>query len=97
MFAGLLVMLMNWRQPVLLRLCRLRFLVWLGTISYGVYLLHVPGEVIGRRLAALFGRINPTGSAEFVISIAVTLTLAWISWTVFESRILKLKDRFTER
>lgn len=97
MFAGILVMLMNWRQPALLRLCRLRVLVWLGTISYGVYLLHVPGEVIGRRLAALFGQINPTGSAEFFVSIAVTLTLAWVSWTVFESQILKLKDRFTVR
>jgi peptidoglycan/LPS O-acetylase OafA/YrhL len=93
MFAGILIMLMNWRQPFLLWICRLRWLVWIGTISYGLYLLHVPGELIGRHLV----KLAPAGSAEFFVSIAVTIALAWISWTLFESRILKLKDRFTMR
>jgi len=97
MFAGIVVMLMGWRQPFLLKLCRLRFLRWLGTISYGLYLLHVPAELIGRRLAALVVKIPPSGSAEFFVSMAVALCLAWFSWTFFESRILKLKDRFTVR
>ena len=97
MFAGILVMLMNWRQPFLLRVCRQRFLVWVGTISYGLYLLHVPGELIGRQLAAHVVKIAPSGTAEFFVSMGVTMALAWISWTVFESRILKLKDRFTTR
>ncbi len=97
LFAGILIMLMHWRQPFLLRLCRLRALVWVGTISYGLYLLHVPGELIGRHLAALLVTIPVSGSAEFFVSIATTLVLAWLSWTLFESRILRLKDRFTVR
>ena len=96
-FAGILVMLMQWRQPFLLRICRWRFLVWVGTISYGMYLLHVPGEVIGRIVSAHVAKLAPSGTAEFFVSIGVTLALAWISWTVFESRILKLKERFTVR
>jgi peptidoglycan/LPS O-acetylase OafA/YrhL len=97
MFAGILVMLIAWREPVLLKICRLRVLVWLGTVSYGLYLLHVPAEVIGRRLAALMVKIPPSGSAQFFISMAVALSMAWLSWTLFESPILKLKDRFTVR
>ena len=97
MFAGILVMLIAWRQPFLLRICRLRVLVWLGTVSYGLYLLHVPAEVIGRLLAAHVVKIPTSGSAEFFVSMAVALTMAWLSWTVFESPILKLKDRFTVR
>ena len=97
LFAGILVMLMHWRQPLLVRICRWRFLVWVGTISYGLYLLHVPGELIGRILFAHIVKLTPSGTAEFFVSMAVTLALAWLSWTVFESRILRLKDRFTVR
>jgi peptidoglycan/LPS O-acetylase OafA/YrhL len=96
-FAGILVMLMHWRQPFLLRICRWRFLVWVGTISYGMYLLHMPGELIGRILSAHVVKLAPSGTAEFFVSMGVTLVLAWISWTVFESRILRLKEKFTVR
>ncbi|MBZ5575258.1 MAG: acyltransferase [Acidobacteriia bacterium] len=96
-FAGILVMLMAWRHPLLLKLCRLRFLGWLGTISYGLYLLHVPAELIGRRLAARLVTLTPSGSAEFFVSLSMALAMAWLSWTLLESRILKLKDRFTVR
>ncbi len=97
MFAGILILLLHRRQPVLLRICRMRWLVWVGTISYGLYLLHVPGELIGRRLAARVVTIPVSGSAEFFVSIGTTVALAWISWTLFESRILRLKERFTVR
>jgi peptidoglycan/LPS O-acetylase OafA/YrhL len=93
-FAGILTMLVGWRQPWLLKLCRLRLLVWLGTISYGLYLFHIPAQIVGRRLTALAG-VPPSGLAESFISLALAIVSAWFSWTFFESRILKLRDRVT--
>jgi peptidoglycan/LPS O-acetylase OafA/YrhL len=95
-FAGLLVMLIYRRQPVLLWLFRLRFLVWLGTISYGVYMLHIPAAVIVRRIAPQVG-ISSGGSAESLACFAAAILAAWISWTFFESPILSLKNRLTAR
>ncbi len=96
-FTGVLVMLIVWRQPVLLAICRLRFLVWVGTISYGMYLLHIPVLDVSHRWIAPLLRIRTSGSTEFILMIALTMGAAWISWTIFESPILRLKDRFTVR
>lgn len=94
-FAGMLVMLVSGRYPKLARLCRWRILVWIGTISYGLYLLHIPALTITDRWLAPWLRVPVHSSAEIVLSVALALTLAWISWIFFESRILKLKNRFT--
>jgi peptidoglycan/LPS O-acetylase OafA/YrhL len=96
MFAGLLVMVLGGRPKALVTFCRWRGLVWVGTVSYGLYLLHGPAGVIVRRFSPRLG-IYPHGSIEFVVSIAVAMLAAWISWSIFESPILKLKDRFAVR
>jgi peptidoglycan/LPS O-acetylase OafA/YrhL len=95
-FAGILVILIYWKQPLLIALFRLRFLVWLGTISYGVYMLHIPAAVIVRRVAPYAG-ISSGGSAESLACFAAAILAAWISWTFFESPILSLKNRLTVR
>jgi peptidoglycan/LPS O-acetylase OafA/YrhL len=97
MFTGILVMLISWRQPFLLALCRLRVLVWLGTISYGLYLLHIPALTVVRRWVTPQLGITPDGSVQLFVSVAVAITAAALSWWLFESRVLKLKDRFTVR
>ena len=93
-FTGVLVMLISGNR-ILLRLCWWRVLVSMRTISYGLYLLHIPAlSITDRWLAPWLG--NPRhGSAEVFLALATAISLAWFSWTFFESRILRLKDRFT--
>lgn len=76
------------------------FLCFMGKISYAMYVFH----------PFLFGwlwrittrpdwsplRGHPFLSTvlDFVIAVGATLLAAWLSWILFESRILKLKERF---
>ena len=94
-FTGVLVMLISWRQRFLLGLCRLKFLMWVGTISYGLYLLHIPALNISHRWLAPVLGIAQSGSVDFFLMMAIAMAMAWISWTVFESPILRLKALFT--
>jgi peptidoglycan/LPS O-acetylase OafA/YrhL len=72
----------------------LRFspLMFLGRISYGVYLFHAPVHFIVKTAAA---RLNlQDGNVVKIASLAIVVPAAWISWRFFESQILKLKNRF---
>jgi peptidoglycan/LPS O-acetylase OafA/YrhL len=96
-FAGILILLISGRSRVLLTICRLRVLIWLGTISYGLYLLHIPARMVSDKwLSPLLG-ITPRGSAAMFVSMAIAIGAASISWLAFESQVLKLKERFTVR
>ncbi len=77
------------------RVLRARPLVWIGTVSYGLYLLQVAAPQAMHFALDRFSKIPVRGSADLFVAFAATMLAAWISWTVFESPILKLKDRFT--
>jgi peptidoglycan/LPS O-acetylase OafA/YrhL len=71
MFAGVLIMMVSWQQPALLALCRRRFLIFLGTISYGLYLLHIPAKLVARHFTRPFVTMIPlNGSVVLFISLA---------------------------
>jgi len=96
-FTGVLVLLITGRPSGLLALCRKRPLVWLGTISYGLYLLHIPALTAADKWIVPALRLAPRGSAEMMVAMAIAIGAATLSWLFFESQILKWKERFTVR
>jgi len=72
-------------------------LIFIGKISYGMYVYHmfiilglaelviIPQDVFGYHITQLL---------FFLLSLFSTIIIAWISYTFFESKILKLKNRW---
>jgi peptidoglycan/LPS O-acetylase OafA/YrhL len=69
-----------------------RVLAFVGTISYGVYLYHVPVLVMLGKSRGL-----PSGGAELAIwlaaTAAITLALAWASWRLVERPAMRWRPR----
>jgi peptidoglycan/LPS O-acetylase OafA/YrhL len=69
-----------------------RPIAWIGTVSYGMYLLHMIAVNIARRLADLaLGHHSPY--TDFVIGSVLTIALASLSYVTFERYFLSLKER----
>lgn len=71
------------------RLLTLRPLLFVGKVSYGVYVFHA--------FALLLDRVGVSALHPLLrcgIYLAFTLTVSALSWSLFESRINSLKDRF---
>jgi peptidoglycan/LPS O-acetylase OafA/YrhL len=51
--------------------------------------------MIARYFSGRFLNVEQGTAGDFAGSLAMAFLAAWISWTLFESRVLKLKDRFT--
>jgi peptidoglycan/LPS O-acetylase OafA/YrhL len=99
-FAGLLGMSLGGGRHLWARLMRMRWLRWLGTVSYGAYLLHLPlldafHVYLYPTIAAfkVAGR-KPPGLA-FAAAYAFVLGAVALSWYGFERPILRLKSRFS--
>ena len=69
-------------------------LIYLGKISYGLYVYHLLGSWIAERL---FGRLHGhlEGVVLLVASLCFTVALAAASYRFLESPFLELKKRFT--
>jgi len=77
------------------RLFRNPVLVWIGLVSYGIYLLHQP--VSGLLHAALRDQVpriaNVTDALVTLLALAVTLGIATVSWRFFERPIVQYGQR----
>ena len=83
----LTLMLSNYKDVSLLRIDS-KPVVYIGKISYGIYLWHYPILiVVGRRL----------GDGWNWLVIILTLIAAAISFRYFETYFLRLKSRFAAR
>lgn len=75
-------------------------LVFLGKISYGLYVFHFPVTLEVNRIVVSQGlapRQSPTDFAMVLaIALLITVALSVISWFVLERPFLKLKTRFED-
>jgi peptidoglycan/LPS O-acetylase OafA/YrhL len=78
---------------VLVPLLQSRLAVLIGTLSYGIYILHL----LCRHVAhAVLGRVSMTsGVALFAMTLVFSIGAAFASYHLFEKRILALKSRFS--
>ncbi len=89
-FCGLLIAALS-SKPVISILSR-AWLRYIGKISYGIYLIHLPTAAL---IAALLpGDQWPARAGRACIILIATVVLATISWYLVESPILRLKRFF---
>jgi peptidoglycan/LPS O-acetylase OafA/YrhL len=78
---------------VLALFLKLQPLAYIGTISYGIYMLHMLCKsVIVKILTGL--RFSGTGIELFVLTLFAAIVIASLSFKYYESFFLKLKSRF---
>jgi len=95
LFVGVVGLLICFRGSRWLAVLRMRWLVYLGEISYGLYLYHfilikIVGQIVEYSGTARTTKIR---AAEFFASIL----LAALSWEIIEKPILRLKNRMSYR
>ena len=77
---------------------RSRPLVYLGTISYGLYLYHIPVlfavEAVFRKLGSGHSFDASRPMFRSIIELTVSITVASLSWRFIEKPVLGLKSRF---
>ncbi|MCE9637689.1 MAG: acyltransferase [Planctomycetes bacterium] len=95
--AGILVMALDATTP-LARVLSTPAAVWMGKISYGLYVFHHGAITLTDRVLEHVGFGHRGGFyfiARGVLALAITLALAVISYHAMEKWFLRLKDRFT--
>lgn len=91
----ILIAVTEGRGPVS-ALTRLHSLRGLGQISYGVYLLHQPvaGLLYGPATGGEPRLGDARGAALMLLTVAVTLALAWLSWRLMERPLVRWGQSF---
>ena len=91
-YLGLLLLALLYSDGWLGRILRTSWLKALGTISYGVYLIH--WGVLGLIFAIFRSRSpwaeTPAERGLVLLALAFTIAIASLSWTVFEKPLLKI-------
>lgn len=93
-FALVAVLICHAGHP-LFAFLRSRPLVYLGTISYGIYLYHHPIVLSSQPISNFIGISR--GPFLYAIECGLTLGIAMLSWHLIERPILRLKDRISYR
>jgi peptidoglycan/LPS O-acetylase OafA/YrhL len=92
MYFLLILLLLVAPLPALKAAFQARWLGWLGTVSYCVYLVHEPVRVGVFLLFGLGDKPSITGMKSLfatLTALAVTLAIAQASWLLIEKRLIK--------
>lgn len=79
------------------KLGKLKILSWMGTISYGLYCLHLYGIAIIQKLNVAMGCVEIPKIlfyVELISCLGISILLAYLSYTFFEKKILRFKTKF---
>jgi peptidoglycan/LPS O-acetylase OafA/YrhL len=95
-YASILMLVIITPNGLLSRALRVRWLIWLGTISYGLYLFH---SITLGIVAPFLLRPQPSTTILFrsgaaISALIAALCLAQLSWNYFESKLVRLGHRF---
>lgn len=96
----MLLMLTDGSTHLLRRVLNVPWLRSVGKYSYAIYLFHqIVGQVMSQAVRhiqppTLFGSALPAAAVFWLVSGFITFGLAWLSWQLFERRILALKRYF---
>ncbi|BBB66387.1 acyltransferase [Undibacterium sp. YM2] len=93
LFAGLVGACVIQERHPLTSLLSLKPIAYLGSISYGMYMLHMLCKNFVTKLFAVL-QIHETGIAVFLLTLIVATITASISFRYYESWFLNLKTRF---
>ena len=99
LFAGILLLVLANRESIVARFLSWNRLRFVGKISYGFYLFDgIFRRIVDKPSKAILARYPsihiPLLLFFFVAFFIVNVLAAWLSWRFFESKILKLRDRF---
>jgi peptidoglycan/LPS O-acetylase OafA/YrhL len=94
-YVTILLFVLSRPDSMLNKCLRMKWLCWLGTLAYGIYLFHQAvqcllfGLIWGHPLAVTGGATLPVTLA----AVALTLLLAQLSWRYFEQPLIRMGRR----
>jgi peptidoglycan/LPS O-acetylase OafA/YrhL len=92
--ASVLLWLIQFRNSRATRLLRSRPLVYLGKISYGAYVLHVPvREAVAFALRNLSWHLPGGDLLRVPLCVGLSIASASLSWYILEGPLMRLKDK----
>jgi peptidoglycan/LPS O-acetylase OafA/YrhL len=96
-YASLLMIAMISPDGWVSRVCQTRWLMRLGAIAYGMYLIHQIALDVAFRVLRHSAAIleNWHDALTILLALAVAVCLAQFSWRYFESKLVRFGHRFT--